>query len=194
MNGPSMKLAFNLARRELRGGLKGFRIFITCLAIGVAAIAGIGTLSESVVAGLAADSQVLLGGDVDLRLQHQPLSETQQRYLKNNSAALARMVEFKAMAEPVTQQTDRRRTLVEVKAVDGLYPMTGVLTLDPPATDLKNMLAYRDGAWGAAVDETIFRKLNLKPGDRVSVGDAVFQLRAAVVVEPDRVATVLSFG
>ena len=34
------KLAFKLALREMRTGLKGFRIFIACLALGVAAIGG----------------------------------------------------------------------------------------------------------------------------------------------------------
>ena len=34
-------LAWRLARRELRGGLKGFRIFFLCLLLGTAAIAGV---------------------------------------------------------------------------------------------------------------------------------------------------------
>ena len=64
----TLTLAFSLARRELRagfgGGLRGFRILIACLAIGVAAIAGVGSLSSSLVAGLQADGQAILGGDV----------------------------------------------------------------------------------------------------------------------------------
>ena len=38
MNWP---LAWRLARRELRGGLAGFRVLILCLALGVAAIAAV---------------------------------------------------------------------------------------------------------------------------------------------------------
>ena len=37
--GSSWALAARLARRELRAGARGFRIFIACLALGVAAIA-----------------------------------------------------------------------------------------------------------------------------------------------------------
>ena len=33
----SWRLAARLARRELRGGIHGFRIFLACLALGVAA-------------------------------------------------------------------------------------------------------------------------------------------------------------
>ena len=35
----TLSIAWTIARRELRGGLKGFRIFLACLTLGVAAIA-----------------------------------------------------------------------------------------------------------------------------------------------------------
>ena len=56
-------LAARLAWRELRGGLREFRIFLACMAIGVAAIAAVGALSAAVVAGLVADGGRLLGGE-----------------------------------------------------------------------------------------------------------------------------------
>ena len=37
----SWSLALRFARRELRGGFAGFRLMMACLALGVAAIAGI---------------------------------------------------------------------------------------------------------------------------------------------------------
>src|SRR5262245_52668445 len=40
--------AFRLAARELRGGVRGFRIFLACLVLGVATIAGIGSLGAAV--------------------------------------------------------------------------------------------------------------------------------------------------
>src|SRR5258706_3364174 len=61
-------LAWRLAARELRGGLRGFRLFFFCLALGVALIAGVGSLSGAVQGGLARDARALLGGDVELRL------------------------------------------------------------------------------------------------------------------------------
>ena len=47
-----MNLAFRLARREMRSGLGGFRLFIACLALGVAAIAAILSFSRAVEEGL----------------------------------------------------------------------------------------------------------------------------------------------
>jgi putative ABC transport system permease protein len=88
---------------------------------------------------------------------------------------------------------DGRLALVELKAVDGGYPMLGELTLDPkmPMADL---LAERDGAFGAAADSTLLARLDLKVGDRVSVGSATFQIRSVVGAEPDKLAGGLGFG
>ena len=49
----SLSLARRFATRELRGGLQGFRLFLACLALGVAAIAAVGTVRASIEAGLA---------------------------------------------------------------------------------------------------------------------------------------------
>ena len=48
------RLAARLARRELRTGFSGFRIFLACLFLGVAAIAIVGTVSDALVEGLRA--------------------------------------------------------------------------------------------------------------------------------------------
>jgi len=85
MNGTSWPLAWRLARREIAAGMigsgfRGFRIFILGLAIGVAAIAGIGTLSASVTAGLRAEGANLLGGDIDIRLHNRPASPGQDAW------------------------------------------------------------------------------------------------------------------
>ena len=88
---------------------------------------------------------------------------------------------------------DGRLALVELKAVDDNYPMLGELTLDPkmPVADL---LAEHDGAFGAAVDSTLLARLDLKIGDRVSIGSATFQIRSVVDAEPDKLAGGVGFG
>jgi putative ABC transport system permease protein len=188
MNG--LTLAIKLARRELRAGVKGFRIFIACLALGVGAIAGVGSLSASIVAGLRADARTLLGGDVDLRLVSRPPPPAEAASLAANARTLSTVVEMRAMARP---EHGTKRALVEMKAVDGTYPLVGTVGL-VPAQPLAAALAQRNGAWGAAVDANLLSRLDLKLGDRVRIGDAVFEIRATVAHEPDRVATVFSLG
>ena len=64
-----MNLAFTLARRELRRGVRGLWIVLLCLALGVGVIAAVGTLRAAVDAGLSADGRSLLGGDLEANTQ-----------------------------------------------------------------------------------------------------------------------------
>jgi len=43
-------LPLRLALRELRSGLRGFYVFIACVALGVAAITGVGALADAAIA------------------------------------------------------------------------------------------------------------------------------------------------
>jgi putative ABC transport system permease protein len=88
---------------------------------------------------------------------------------------------------------DGRLALVELKAVDGNYPMLGELTLDPKMP-MPDLLVMRDGAFGAAVDSTLLARLDLKLGDRVTIGNAPFQIRSVVGAEPDKLAGNVGLG
>ena len=88
---------------------------------------------------------------------------------------------------------DGKLALVELKAVDNTYPLLGEVTLDPKMP-VPDCLAERDGAFGAAADATLLARLDLKIGDRVSVGSASFQIRSVVDTEPDKLAGGVGFG
>ncbi|HEX9489423.1 MAG TPA: ABC transporter permease, partial [Stellaceae bacterium] len=186
---PTMPLAWRLARRELRGGLRGFRIFLACLALGVAVIAGVGSLSAAVSAGLRADARAMLGGDIELHLVHRPATPQQRAYLAKD-ADVSEVAQMRAMAR--TEDGDER-ALVELKAVDGAYPLYGAVTLDP-AQMLDAAVAKRDGHWGAVVAPGLLTRLKLHLGDPVRVGDATFTLRAILTHEPDAATGGFEFG
>lgn len=61
-------LPLRFALRELRGGLHGFYVFITCIALGSMAIAGVSSLAASLADGLAREGRVILGGDLAFTL------------------------------------------------------------------------------------------------------------------------------
>jgi len=185
------RLAWTVARRELRGGARGFAVFLLCLGLGVAAVAGVGTLNRAVTTGLTNEGGRLLGGEVDLRLHNRGFSDEQRRWVAARVAARSEVLEMRAMARPVERRD--KRVLVELKAVDEAYPLVGALKTTP-ASPLAGLLARRDGVWGAVADPGIMRRLGLSIGERVRVGEAEFQVRAALDFEPDRVATVVSFG
>src|SRR4029078_6774238 len=71
------------ALRELRGGLHGFRIFVACIALGVMAIAGVGSFSRSLTDGLDREGQVILGGDISFILIHREVDAAERRFLES---------------------------------------------------------------------------------------------------------------
>ena len=181
-------LAVRYALRELRGGLRGFYVFIACIALGVMAIAGVGSVAASLSEGLTREGRTLLGGDAAFSLIQREAKPEEVAFLRARGE-----VSVAAALRVMARSPDGRLALVELKAVDAHYPMLGELTLDPkmPVSDL---LAERDGAFGAAVDSTLLARLDLKLGDRVSVGNAAFQIRSVVDAEPDKLAGNVGLG
>ena len=174
-------LALSLARRELRSGMGGFGTFLACLALGVAAIAGIGSMSAAVVTGLEADARSLLGGDVSIRIVHRPIPEAALTWL-GRFGTVSRRVSLRTMARGAVGE---RRSLIELKAVDGAYPLYGALELAPPRA-IREVLGFRDGVWGAAAEPGLMARLELQTGDHLRVGDIRYRIRAVITREPDR--------
>ena len=124
-NHQTMRLAARFAFRELRGGLKGFYIFIACIALGVAAIAGVTSVSRALTEGISREGQSILGGDLDFSLIHRQADADQLAYL-SGLGDLSRVATTRAMARrPETGD----QALVELKAVDGPYPLYGTFEL-----------------------------------------------------------------
>jgi len=181
-------LPFTYAVRELRGGLRGFYVFVACIALGAMAIAGVGSVAASLADGLARQGQVILGGDLSFTLTQRETTADERAYLQTRGR-VSSAATMRAMARDGAGQA----TLVELKAVDNTYPLFGDLVLDP-AMPLADALAERDGAFGAAADPLLLIRLNIKPGARLNVGNATFEIRAAIKTEPDRLAGGLGFG
>jgi len=185
----TLSLATRLMRRELRGGLRGFRIFLACLTLGVAVIAGVGSLAAGVRAGLQGDARAMLGGDVELDLVLRPANETERQYLDRHGS-VSEVIGMRAMAR---RDDNAERSLIELKAVDEAYPLYGSAGLEP-AGPLADALAERDGLWGAVAAPALLDRLGLKLGDVVRVGSARFQLRAALAHEPDAATGIFILG
>lgn len=190
----SFSLAIRYAFRELRSGLGGFKIFIACLALGVAAIAGAGSLNQAIQKGLEDDAQLLLGGDVQARMTYREVN-AEERAALEAAGDVSAQISMRSMARSVDLSSGetRERTLIELKAVDGLYPLYGTLDLDPQLP-LSDVLAQRDGYWGTAVDPVLKTRLDITVGDIIKVGEASLQVRTFINKEPDRVISFATAG
>jgi len=185
---PSALLPLRFALRELRGGLRGFYVFIACIALGVMAIAGVGSVASGLADGLAREGRVILGGDVAFSLSLREASAAERAFLERQGR-LSVAATMRAMA----RTADSRTALVELKAVDSTYPLYGSIALEPPQP-LAQVLAQRDGAFGAAADPALLARLDLAPGARITVGAAPIEIRAVLASEPDKLAGGIGFG
>jgi putative ABC transport system permease protein len=191
---PQLKLAARFALRESRGGMKSMRLMLLAMALGVALITAIGMVRDSLFAGIESDSRTLLGGDVSLSRFYQAARDDELEWMKKQGA-LSRVVELRSMATLIDapKEITPPSKLVEVKAVDSVYPLTGGVVLEP-GLELQELLAERDTHFGAAVDNDLLKVMNAKLGDRIRIGEAVVTIRAVLRREPDRIVNTYLLG
>src|SRR4051812_31368618 len=159
-----LPIPLRFALRELRAGLRGFGIFLGCIALGVAAIAGVSAISRSLTEGLSREGRKILGGDMAFGLIHREASPAERAFLAAPGA-----VSVIATMRVMAMAGDKGSALVELKAVDLGYPATGEFVIEPPMAP-RDVVSLRDGAYGAAVDPALLARLDLAVGDRVTVG------------------------
>lgn len=186
----TFKVAWKLAKRELKNSFRGFRNFLACIIFGVAAIAGVGSISEAFNAGLKENAQSLLGADIEVRTSAQGLNKEQILWIEKRSETLTNVQELRAMAY---SKINDQRILVELKGVGSEYPLYGSISLTPNIP-LPVALESRKQLRGAAVEKTLLSQIGVNIGDIIGIGDINVQIRAIITREPDRVGGALMLG
>ena len=184
----SIALAGRIAARELRGGLRGFAVFLACLALGVGAIAGVGMVRGSIQSGLAEQGAVLLGGDAQAQITYRFASDEERAYFESISEKLSEIVDFRSMAV-----AGDSRILVSVKAVDDAYPLIGTVQMEG-ADSLSAAFAPKNGTAGAVIDGVLADQMGLALGDTFKLGEAIFHLAARLIAEPDSATSGFNFA
>ena len=181
-------LSFRFAARELRSGVRGFRIFLACLALGVAAIAAAGSTAEAFRAGLASQAAEILGGDLAVGVE-------QREFTAGEQAALARLgrVSYAAASRAMAEAPSGERRLVELRGVSDAYPLVGAVTLGG-GMRLADALSPEGDAAGVAVEQPLLDRLGLKLGDRFLIGNVPVVARAVLLGEPDRLSRGFNLG
>ena len=177
-----MIAALRLALRDLRGGGRGLWLLVLCLFVGTAALAGIGSLSASILGALQDQSRQMLGGDLELRV-------SQRRATVEELAAFA---EAGRISETVHTRTMAQRvdggspSLVALKAVGGRWPLVGRLTLHGPGRP-------PHGA-EAVIAPALADRLGLRVGDPIRIGAARMRIVGLIGTEPDALGDGFSLG
>ncbi|MCW8893463.1 MAG: FtsX-like permease family protein [Deltaproteobacteria bacterium] len=188
-SGPVIAQAIRLLRREMRNGLRGFGVFLTCLFLGVFSISAIGNFTAAARSGLLKDASALLGGDLEIRQVHRPVTAEQDAFLQQRSIVSATL-EMRTMA---TAESSGKRGLIELKAVDSRYPLYGQLKLKNGQA-LTTALASQGESFGAVVEAAFLERFSSAVGETIQVGKARFQINAVIENEPDRSVRAFNLG
>ena len=182
-------LALRLALREMRGGLKGFYIFLACIALGTAAIAGVNSVSSAITEAIASQGQTLLAGDVRFELRNRFATPEELKYFEG----LGDVSQSSGLRSMVRLPDGSDQTLVEAKGVDGAYPLYGALETEPqkPASEL---FAKEGDAFGAVVAPLLLDRLGVAVGDEVLLGTAKIRVAGTLTREPDAVSEGFGFA
>ncbi len=189
MAGSRHSLALRFALREMRAGVRGFLVFLACLALGVAAISGVASVTRTVDEAIDRESQAILGGDLTFPLVQRRANAAEMAFIKSRGAT-SEVAALRAMARRADGED---QVLVELKAVDGAYPLFGTFALAGGGS-LQQALAVADGVHGAVVDQGLLDRLDLRLGDFVTVGATRLRLAGVVETEPDRLSEGGEFG
>jgi len=182
----TVAVSIRLARRELRGGVKKFRVFLICLTLGVAAIAAVGSVRTSIEQGLKEQGRVILGGDAQMEFTYRFASKDEKSWMASHAATASETVEFRSMVVAGTGAA-ARRGLTEIKAIDSAYPIYGHLSLTPDMT-VDHALSVVNDIPGAVMEQVLSGRMGLKIGDVFRLGTQSFRLNALIEKEPDAAA------
>lgn len=170
--------------RDLRGGLSGLRLLAVCLFLGVAALAGVGSLSSAIVAGLAERGQSILGGDVQISMS-QRSATPEELAAFGTEGRISHVTRMRAMA---ARLDGRESVLVELKGVDDAYPLYGNFRLQQGA------LKQRPRGREVAIGPELADRLSVSVGESIRIGTARFRVVGLIAEEPDRAGQGFTLG
>jgi putative ABC transport system permease protein len=174
---------WRIARRDLAPRIRGLRLLLVCLFLGVATLAAIGSLTAGITGELERRGQVILGGDIEYGLAQRMASEAEKAALAREGQ-LSETVRMRAMA--IAPSGDS--LLGELKAVDAAYPLYGEVKL---ASGPAKAAPTPGSIW---VGSDLASRLGLKPGDKLRFGEASFAIADMLVEEPDRLGEGFTLG
>jgi putative ABC transport system permease protein len=171
------------AWRESRGSFARLVFLVACLALGTAAVSGVGSLSAAIEGGLRAQARELLGAD---------LSIESRRGIPPESDALvaelgpARATTTKNLATMASH--GGRSRLVDLKAIGPEFPFHGRIVLDPPRSP--GSLAADE----CAVAPEVLEQLGARLGDQLKIGEQAYTIASVVREEPGRLDFSFTLG
>ena len=169
---------FRLAWRESRTARRRLLLYMSSIALGVAALVAIDSFAGNVARSVREQSRALLGGDVAFQ-SRAPFPRAVRAYLDSLPATGARVARTTSFASMGTSARTQRTRLVQVRAVDPGYPFYGEVTTRPAG----RWAALHQGAH-ALVDRSLLIALDAQIGDTLVLGFGRFRIDGTLETVP----------
>ena len=128
-----MKIRFisGMVRRELRAAGRRFGFYGSCMAIGIAVVVGLHSLREAVNDAVDLRSKELLGADLRLESRDVLGAEILAALEPLESQALLGPTHITRLGSMALGERSGRSRLVDLLAIDGIYPLYGAVWTEP---------------------------------------------------------------
>ena len=174
--------AWTIARRDLSARFRGLRLLLVCLFLGVGALAAIGTLTGAIEQELSSRGRTILGGDLEVAVWQRGASADEVKAFAA-TGQLSGGMRLQAMA-----RAGDLAAPIELKAIDGKWPLYGQLLLKDGRT------AGAPPAGQAWIAEGAAERLGLSKGSTFAVGSAELTVGGIIAAEPDRLGEGFTLG
>ena len=167
-----------LAWKESRTARKRLLLYMSSIALGVAALVAIDSFADNLTRSVREQSRALLGGDASLttRAEITPQIDSLVDSLARTGFTIARVTQFPSMAAITTTGNTR---LVQVRGVTNTYPLYGTVITEP-----SDVFARIRNEHAVLVDPGLLVSLNAKVGDSLSLGYANFVIAGTLTQVP----------
>jgi len=181
-----LKLAARMLARDWRAGEQ--RLLALALIVAVASVTTVAFFADRVGRSLTSEANQLLGADLVV-VSDRPVAGRFAQAAQRLGLSTTAAVRFPSMT-----QFAGRTLLTEVKAIAPGYPLRGKLRIRSSETGTDFEPGGIPSSGEVWVDDRMLRRLELKIGNRLGLGEREFTVAAMVSEEPESSAGFINLG
>lgn len=176
---------WKMAWRDSRSSRRRLLLFSFSIALGIAALVGIGSFRQCLSQSIDDQARGLIGADLVFE-STRPFRSEEETFLSSLGDTQAREVRFSSMAVFPLRDSTR---LVNVRALAGEFPFYGAMETVPASAAHDFRAAGR-----ILIDETLLLQFHAQPGDPLRLGDLQFTIVGALRKMPGEASAGASFA
>jgi putative ABC transport system permease protein len=184
--GAVLKLAMRMLTRDWRAGEQ--RLLALALVVAVASVTTVAFFADRVGRSLTSEANQLLGADLVV-VSDKPIAGRFTQAAQRLGLSTTSAVRFPSMT-----QFAGRTLLTEVRAIAPAYPLRGKLRIRSSETGTDFEPGSIPSSGEVWVDDRLLRRLDLKIGNRLGLGEREFTVAAMVSEEPESSAGFINLG